>query len=311
MARPKWLSRHLWRLSSAPTARRADVDALRLQIGWLQSQAARQAATLRGAEFKVFSQWGEDGVIQHLISRVQIADTTFVELGVEDYSESNTRFLLTQDNWRGAIIDAGQAHTEFLNTSDLRWRHDIEPVQAFIDRDNVNDLIRGAGMEGDIGLLSIDLDGNDYWILDAIDVVSPRILITEFNSTFGPEAAVSIPYDPGFQRLEAHHSSLFQGASLAALNHLAGQKGFALVGCGSNGANAFFVRRDVLGDLEPQSVADAYVASRFRESRDASGALTYVGPHEERRSLIAELPLIDVMTGEQTTVGALDSYKLK
>jgi hypothetical protein len=307
MARPKWLSKHLWRLSSAPTARRADLDPLRLQIGWLQSQAARTAPTLRDAEFKVFSQWGEDGIIQHLISRVEIADTTFVELGVEDYSESNTRFLLTQDNWRGAIIDAGEAHTEFLDTSALRWRHDIEPVQAFIDRENVNGLIRGAGMEGDIGLLSIDLDGNDYWILDAIDVVSPRILVTEFNSTFGPEAAVSIPYDAGFQRVEAHHSSLYFGASLAAMNRLAEQKGYVLVGCGSNGGNAFFVRRDVAGDLEPRTVAEAYVASRFRESRDPNGALTHVGPHAERRALIASMPLIDVTTGEQTTVGAISA----
>lgn len=305
MARPKWLSKHLWRLDSAPTARRADLDPLRLQLGWLQSRQARTAPTLRDAEFKVFSQWGEDGILQHLISRVEIADTAFVELGVEDYSESNTRFLLTQDNWRGVIIDAGDAHAEFLEKADLRWRHDIQPVQAFIDRDNVNELIRGAGLEGDIGLLSIDLDGNDYWILEAIEAVSPRILVLEFNSTFGSQAAVSVPYDPGFQRLDAHHSGLYFGASLAALTHLAEQKGYLLAGCGSHGVNAFFVRRDVAGDLEAQSAPDAYVASRFRESRGLSGELTYVGPHEERRRLIAAMPLVDVTTGEQTTVGAI------
>jgi hypothetical protein len=299
------LTRRVLGFDPGLVASKDDVEAARLQIGLGQSREARAAKSPRDAEFSVFSQWGEDGIIQHLISRVEIPIDTFVELGVEDYSESNTRFLLTQDNWRGLIVDAGAAHTAFLEDAELRWKYDIEPVQAFIDRDNVNELIRGAGIEGDIGLLSIDLDGNDYWILEAIDVVSPRILIAEFNSTFGAEAAVTIPYDPEFHRVDAHHSSLYFGASLAALNQLAEQKGYSLVGCSSSGANAFFVRNDVAGDLERQTVAEAHVASRFRESRDPKGKLTYLRSHEERRAAMAEMPLVDVATGEQTTVGAI------
>ena len=103
-------------------------------------------------------------------------------------------------------------------------------MTAFIDRDNINRLIGGAGIEGDIGILSIDLDGNDLWILEAIDVVSPRILILEYNATFGPEAAVTVPYDPSFVRGEKHSSNLYWGASLAALTRTANAKGFSLVG---------------------------------------------------------------------------------
>jgi hypothetical protein len=294
------------RVKALAPARVNDVDGLRMQLGWLQSRAAREAQSLRDAEFKVFSQFGEDGALQFLIANVPIENDTFVELGVEDYSESNTRFLLSQDNWRGVIVDAGDLHVDFLRTSELDWRHQIDPVQAFITRDNVNGLISGAGVEGDIGLLSIDLDGNDYWILEAIEVVSPRILAAEYNSIFGADAAVTIPYDPAFTRTEAHHSGLYFGASLAGLARLAGEKGYALVGCGSSGNNAFFVRRDVLGDLEALAPAAAYVASRFRESRGSDGELTLVGDHAERRRLIGSLPLVDLEAGAEVTVADLD-----
>jgi hypothetical protein len=283
-----------------------DVDALRMQLGWLQSREARGAETLRDAEFKVFSQFGEDGILQFLTARVPIENDTFVELGVEDYSESNTRFLLAQDNWRGVIVDAAEDHAAFLEWSELGWRHEIEPVQAFITRDNVNDLLSEAGVEGDIGLLSIDLDGNDYWILEAVDVVSPRILVVEYNSVFGSEARVTVPYDPGFTRGGAHPSTLYFGASLAAFAHLAAEKGYALVGCGSSGNNAFFVRQDVLSGLPALETGDAYVASRFRESRGPEGELTLVSSHAERRKLIGRMPLVDLSSEAEITVADLD-----
>lgn len=281
----------------------SDLDPLRLQIGWLQSRAAAAAETPREAEFRVFSQFGEDGIIQHLIHRVEIANPTFVEFGVEDYHESNTRFLLVNDNWSGLIIDGSEAHVDFLHQTGLDWRHQIDAVSAFIDRDNINELIGAAAIEGDIGLLSIDLDGNDYWILEAIEVVSPRILIVEYNSVFGPEAAVTIPYDPGFVRGDAHPSWLYWGASLPALTHLAGEKGYMLVAGNRAGNNAFFVRRDVDGDLHEVSVADAYEASKFRESRGPGGELSYVGEHADRLALIADTVVWDTEAGKEVQLG--------
>jgi hypothetical protein len=281
-----------------------DLDRLRAQIGWLES---RHVATLgpheiRRAEFQVFSQFGEDGLIQFLVQRVPITHDVFVELGVSDYRESNTRFLLAHDDWRGLVVDSGTNMHRFLESSGLSWRHDIQATTAFVDRDNVNALIRGAGFDRDIGLLSIDLDGNDYWILGAIDVVSPRILVTEYNSTFGSAAAVTVPYDAAFVREEKHWSGLYWGASLAAIAQLASEKGYALVGGNSAGNNAFFVRRDVLGEIPEVEVEDAYVASRFRESRDADGALSYVSDHRERLSLIGGLPVVDVRSGTEVPV---------
>jgi hypothetical protein len=286
------------------TALQRELDATRAQMGGVEARLVGQLGPgdLPRSEFKVFSQFGEDGIIQFLVQRVPIEHDVFVEFGVEDYRESNTRFLLVHDNWRGLIIDGGDAHAAFLEATGLAWRHEIDALTRFIDRDNINDLIGGAGISGDIGLLSVDLDGNDLWVLEAIDVVSPRILVCEYNSTFGPEAAVTVPYDPGFVRSQKDPSYLYWGASLAALDRTAREKGYALVGGNRAGNNAFWVRRDVLGDLPEVSVADAYSASRFRESRDAAGELSYVSSHGDRLALFADRELWDVEAGRAVTV---------
>src|SRR5713226_6465847 len=104
--------------------REAGLDRLRLAIGRQESNRVRAQTyhSLREAEFRVFSQWGEDGIIQYLLGKVPVQEEIFVEFGVGDYSESNTRFLLCNDNWRGLIIDSGDAHRNYLAASGLDWR---------------------------------------------------------------------------------------------------------------------------------------------------------------------------------------------
>ncbi|MEA2428100.1 MAG: hypothetical protein QOF37_1728 [Thermoleophilaceae bacterium] len=281
-----------------------ELDSVRAQMGRLQAAqlAGLEPGDVRAAEFTVFSQWGEDGIIQHLLRHVPIDDEVFVEFGVADYAESNTRFLLVNDNWRGLILDGGTDHQAFLHRTGLDWRHHIDAVSAFIDRDNIDGLIRAAGIEGDIGLLSIDLDGNDLWVLERISAVSPRILTVEYNATFGPEAAVTVPYDPAFQRTAAHSSNLYWGASVAALDMVARRRGYTLVAGNQAGNNLFFVRDDVAGDLVRLSPAEAWSPSRFRESRGPGGELTYVADREERLRIIRDMPLWDLEADAQTTV---------
>jgi hypothetical protein len=283
-----------------------ELEKLRLQIGRAEAARVRALpvdAPLADAEFQVFSQFGEDGIIQHLVSKVPIDNDVFVEFGVEDYTESNTRFLLVNDNWRGLVLDGSDAHQRWLESHPTGWRHEIQAVTAFIDRDNINGLIGGAGITGDIGILSIDLDGNDVWILEAIDLVSPRILILEYNATFGPEAAVTVPYDPAFVRGEKHSSNLYWGASLAALTRTARDKGFSLVGSNVAGNNAFYVRDDVIGQLPVLDAADAWRPSRFRESRGPAGELTYVSDGVERLRLMRDMPVHDLDKGGTVTIG--------
>ncbi|MEY2399238.1 MAG: hypothetical protein QOJ00_2412 [Actinomycetota bacterium] len=248
----------------------------------------------RESEFGVFSQWGEDGIIQFLLAHVPIADRAFVEFGVEDYREANTRFLLQHDYWAGLILDRGQDHVEYVERSGLAWRHTIEARSSFLDCDNINQVIADGGMRGDIGLLSVDVDGNDYWLLDAIDVVAPRILVAEYNSLFGPTASVTVPYDPGFDRRTAHGSGLYYGASLTALTKAAERKGMSLVGCNRAGVNAFFVRSDLVGDIPTRTPHEAFVERQHREARAADGALLYTSGAEAQRALIAGAPLVTI-----------------
>ena len=128
------------------------------------------------------------------------------------FSESNTRFLLRKDNWRGLVIDGSPTNVSSIRRLPEFWQHELTAVASFITRDNINDLFRDAGYTGEIGLLSIDIDGNDYWVWEAIEVVSPVIVVVEYNSVFGPDATVTVPYDPAFTRRAAHHSNLYFGA---------------------------------------------------------------------------------------------------
>ena len=127
-------------------------------------------------------------------------------------------------------------------------------VEAFVTRDNINALIVWQGIASEIGLLSIDLDGNDYWVWRAIDVVSPAIVVVEYNHRFGRDLAVTIPYDENFKR-GGRYPVYYFGASLKALCLLGGRKGYAFVGCNSAGNNAFFVRKD----LKPDSIKELTV----------------------------------------------------
>lgn len=286
---------------------REQLETLQIELGSWHSRYLMSAniKSLRDAEFKVFSQWGEDGIIQYLIQQVPIENEIFIEFGVQDYRESNTRFLLTHNNWSGLIIDGSTAHIDFVRSGAYNWRYDLDAISAFITRDNVNTVIGSTKFSGDIGLLSIDVDGMDYWIWESVNTVSARIVIIEYNSLFGPEHSVTVPYDSDFIATTAHYSGLYYGASLAALNDLGKKKGYQLVGSNSAGNNAFFVRKDVIGRLTPLRPDQAYVRSRYRIARDEAANLSRLRDHTDQLRLLAELPLDDLKNGRTVTVGQI------
>ncbi len=248
---------------------------------------------LEDAEFKVFSQCGEDGIIQYLISRIPIPNKIFVEFGVENYTESNTRYLLINDNYTGLVIDGDKRHIEYIKDDPIYWRHELNAICEFITKENINTIIKDNEICGDIGIMSIDLDGNDYWIWQTIDVVSPRIVVCEYNSIFGADYALTVPYNKNFNRTYAHFSNLYFGASLKALCQLAEEKGYDFVGSNSTGSNAFFVRKDVSQGVRKCSVKEGYVISKLREARDEKGNLTYISK-EERIKTIADMDVVDI-----------------
>ena len=275
------------------------LDELKVSQGVLLAglNERKHSTNLKHYEFKVFSQWGEDGIIQRLANVIEIKEKTFIEFGVEDFSESNCRFLLMKDNWSGFVIDGSARNISRLKQSDVYWKHDLSAVDAFITKDNINDLLAKSRFGKELGILSIDLDGNDYYVLEAIEFFSPRILICEYNAVFGVSRRISVPYDPSFVRGEKHFSCLYYGASLGAIKHAAMKKGYSLVGTNTAGNNAFFVRNDLLNDkVAVLDCEEAFTPSKFRESRDHEGRITFISG-DARLDLIKGLPVLNVETG--------------
>jgi hypothetical protein len=248
-------------------------------------------------EFKIFSQFGDDGLIQYLIKHIDIENEVFIEFGVEDYTESNTRFLMVNNNWEGFVMDGSEKNMEKLRNQNWFWKYSLKCRAVFITKDNINALLAETGFKN-IGLLHIDIDGNDAHILAEIDLkeLNPSIIIMEYNSVFGKERAISVPYDKDFIRTEKHYSNLYWGASLAALTYIANNKGYGLVGCNLAGNNAYFVRKDLLNKIiKEKTVDEAYILSKFRESRNIDYSLSYLDG-DERYEMIKGLDVINVAT---------------
>jgi hypothetical protein len=297
----KFANYFLRRIQEDISRARREIETAKHLTAKLLIEQTRQRGVLdniHDAEFKVYSQWGDDGIIQYLINNMEIpvSSRTFVEFGVEHYVESNTRFLMMNNNWKGLVIDGSAANIEFIKRDEIYWRYGLTAVHAFIDVENINGLISDNGFFGEIGLLHIDIDGNDYWVWKALDRVRPILAIIEYNSVFGRNKAITVPYRSDFDRTKAHYSNLYFGASLKALCLLAREKGYRFVGSSSSGNNAFFVRDDKMGQLKELTVKEGYVESKARESRDMAGRLTFVSGGD-RLKLIESLEVYDVESG--------------
>ena len=285
------------------TALESDLERQAVAIGRLHASMNRtlDANPLARAEFQVFSQYGDDGIISYLIDRVDPPVRRFVEFGVEDYSEANTRFLLVSRNWSGLIMDGRADLPEMLRSNVLFRRHDLTVRSAFITAENIEELLAVSGFAGPLGLLSIDIDGNDYWVWKAIRNADPAVVVCEFNSVFGPANPWTVPYDPDFQRTRYHHSNLVYGSSLTSLCDLAADKGYAFVGCNSAGNNAYFVKRTHLGSLRAIAPDEGFVESAFSESRDAHGRWTFLKGQNRLRS-IRGVEIFNTRTGAIETI---------
>ena len=286
--------------------RRRHEQLVRVALGTLMAhQVAGVASSCEDAEFSAFSQFGEDGVIEYLIRRCDISPATFVEIGVEDYEEANTRFLAEHRLWRGLIVDQNPRLADDLAETRLNWRAQVRAASAFVTRENVRDVVAPFVAGERLGILSIDIDGSDYWVLEELVELAPAMIVVEYNSLFGSTAPVTIPYDAGFDRTHGELHSVYYGASLAAFDHLLAPRGYALVGCTSAGNNAFFVHSDHLGDVPSRSVADAYRPRHFAEHRAADGSLSGIVDTREQLHDVRQLPLVDVRDGRAITVADL------
>jgi len=263
------------------------------RIAGRQLSTCERIGSLADAEFRVSSQFGDDGIIEWLCQKIPVVSRSFVEFGVESFAEANTRFLIENRGWRGLVMDGNEEYMRDLRGQALYWRHDLTAVAAFITAENINALIREHGFAGELGILSIDIDGNDYWVLDAIDCVDPAIVICEINGVFGDLRAITVPYRPDFQRFDAHYSGQYFGCSLAAVKTLCESRGYSFIGTNSNGVNAFFVRHGLAGPVFDSLLEVRAWPPRHRDSRGIDGRLDFVRGLA-RRDLIADMPVVEL-----------------
>ena len=274
----------------------SELQDLKLSIGQIQSKINEilLEKDITKKEFKVFSQWGEDGIIDHLVSNLEIENKTFIEFGVENYEESNTKFLLLNKNWEGFILDSSSVNIKHIKNSELYWKHTLTAITSFVNKENINDLLKLSKFDKKIGLLSIDIDGNDYWVWKEINKIEPSIVIIEYNSRLGIEKPYVVPYKKNFERKKVNSSMIYYGASLKALVKLGKEKGYELVHCNKAGSNAFFVKKDLLNEkIKSIDVIKGFVQNKFRESRDKKGKLIFLDKKREKE-IIFKLPLVEV-----------------
>lgn len=216
---------------------------------------------LQETGFRVYSEYEEDGMLLYIFSLIGTANRTFVDIGAGDAIMSNCANLAINLGWHGLLVDGSEGRIKtgreyYATLPDCR-AYPPKFVQAILTRANVNAVIRENGVEGEIDFLSLDIDGNDYWILDAIDCISPRIMLLECHVEFGKHNIV-VPYDEKY--MPSKSNPYYRGAGPAAMVALAKQRGYRLIGGIRLGFNLFFARNDISAEMLPEVSLDEALA---------------------------------------------------
>jgi hypothetical protein len=210
-----------------------------------------QLPSFSSTGFKLFSQFEEDGLLLYIFSLLgEKVKKIFVEFGADDGINSNSANLYFHHQWTGLFIDGNKKSLERGKYFYQKRRYLNKQLPTFlhakITRENINELLLKGGVQGEIGLLSIDIDGNDYWVWEAISVVQAQVVIIETHNEFGLNDIV-VPYDAEYFYPGKHPD--YHGASPVAMNHLAQSKNYRLIGANALGFNFVFVRNDLLPEL--------------------------------------------------------------
>ena len=173
----------------------------------LKQSKFKKIKNISDVEFRVFSQWGEDGIIDWVINQIPNISKNFIEIGTEDFKEANTRFLLMNKNWDGVLIEGDKNYVENIKKDRIYWKHNIKVINEFVNLSNIDNIISNLKLKKEIGLISLDIDGIDYWILKKLKLLKPGIFICEFNPLFGYEKSLTVPYKKKFIRSKEHYSN--------------------------------------------------------------------------------------------------------
>ena len=257
---------------------------------------------LNELDFKVFSQSGEDGIIDYLLYSLNIKVPKFVEIGVGDYQEANTRFLFERTNAKGLIIDCIKQLNQKVSKNLTLWKGDLTVIEKTITESNINSILEKNRFNSNLDLFSLDIDGIDYWIIKSLPSNISKVFIAEYNSTFGADLEITVPNIPNFSRTNYHHSNLCFGMSLKALIKLMKSKNFVFVGTSLSRINAFFISKDEIEkinlELPDENNLEEYVDSNIRESRDVNGKLSFLSGSKKIEE-IKECEVVDLTDKNQ------------
>ncbi len=247
---------------------RGDTEAIRqilvndyIQKHLFENPKYQDEKKLNKYEYQVYSQNGEDGIIQEIFKRIGATNKFFVEFGVGNGLECNTLLLLLK-NWKGCWIDGSDRDIDFIKQKfNFLINKGLSVTKSFITAENIEALFSSLKVPEELDLLSIDIDGNDYWVWKAISHYRPRVVVIEYNGMFPPPIEFIVDYDAN--RTWAGKSHF--GASIKSLEILGKKKGYKLVGCNFTGLNSFFVREDLVKDnfLQPFTAESHYEPSRY------------------------------------------------
>ena len=267
--------------------------------------------SIEEAECKVFSQNGEDGIINFLINRLKISNPSFVEIGVGDYSEANTRLIYERFHSKGRIFDMIDNFEKKVKQNINYWKGDLKAIQKNINTDNFNDLLK-ENCQFSADIFSIDIDGIDYWVIDQLKNKISKIFIAEYNANFGAELEITVPNIKNFDRSSYHYSNLCYGVSLRSLIKIMKEKGFYFIGTNRLKNNAFFINDDYNKENFFPNISinqlDYYVNSNIRESRDKNSNLNFLSGDAKLKE-IKDCMVIDLSNKENQSLKKISDLK--
>ncbi|OGT12106.1 MAG: hypothetical protein A3J49_18065 [Gallionellales bacterium RIFCSPHIGHO2_02_FULL_57_16] len=220
-------------------------------------------------EFSGFSQNGEDGIIDLLTRRIENPNRYFIEIGASDALENNTTWLAVARRFSGIWIEGDQETCDWCSYLFTSLNYGVECVCMFVTKEKVIDIkIRSLHENPDV--FSLDIDGNDYHIADAVlsSGMRPKIFIVEYNSSFGPELSVSIPYRGNFRNSRAHGENLYYGCSITAWKKLFAKFGYVFVSVETNGVNGIFIDPKEFNGEFVRSIRGKHFAENFSQLRE-------------------------------------------
>jgi len=237
-----------------------------LALEWQRLAGSGVTLPFRDVEFRNTSQNGEDGILLYLFTLAGHGGRRAVEMCAGDAIENNSSNLVLHHDWDALMLDGDDnllARGRALYASHPEtFRLGPTIATEWITSANVNELLQRHGYANDIDLLSVDMDGIDYWVLSAI-TQTPRVLVVEYNNRIPADRAISVPNEDAFVATGgAFSGDGFFGASLAAFDKLLTGRGYRLVGANRQNTNAFFLRHDVLPEM-PATTVQSCLASRW------------------------------------------------